>query len=67
MAFLLHISYIGSKCPFVAQEMLIGLKKGLFKPKLALIDSFLFHFKTYFAINSHFCVMKSPWWSKNGC
>ena len=25
--FLLHISYIGSKCPFLVQKVLIGLKK----------------------------------------
>jgi hypothetical protein len=66
MAFLLHLGYTGSKYPFFAQQVLIGLKKGIFLPKPAFLDSFLFHFKTYYATNSHFLAMESPWWSQNG-
>ena len=42
MAFLLYIGYIGLKCPFLAQEVLIGLKKGLFIQKPAFLMFFCF-------------------------
>jgi hypothetical protein len=54
------------KMPFFSQEVLIGLKKGLFLPKPASLDNLLFHYKTFFAINSHFLAKESPWWSQDG-
>ena len=27
---------------------------------------FLFHYKTYFAVNIHFLAKESPWWSQDG-
>jgi hypothetical protein len=35
-------------------------KRHIFLQKPAFLDSFLFHFKTYFAINCHFLAMESP-------
>jgi len=46
MVFLLDIGCIGLKCPFLGQKVLIGLKKGLFLPKPAFLDSF-FSLKKY--------------------
>ena len=51
---LLHIGYIGLKCPFFSQEVLIGLKKGLFLPKPASLDNLLFHYKTFFCYKQPF-------------
>ena len=49
---------------FCAQKALIGLKKGLFIPKSALI--IFFTKNTYFAMNSHFLVQESLCWSHKG-
>jgi len=64
--FLLQIGYFGLKCPFLAQKALIALKKGPLLSKPAFLDRFLFHYKTYFAVNSHFLAKESPWWSQDG-
>ena len=40
MAFLLHIGCTDLICPFSAQKVLIGLKKGLFLPKPAVLNNF---------------------------
>ena len=41
MVFLLNNGCNGLKCPFLAQKVLIGLKKALFLLKYAFLDSFL--------------------------
>ena len=53
MTFLLHVGSNGLECPFLAQKSLIGLKKGLFIPKVAFLESFC-HYKQFFAIDNHF-------------
>ena len=65
MAFLLYIGYIGLKCPFLAQEVLIGLKKGPIYTKTSLFYVFLFHYKTYFAMKNPFFAKESPCWSQD--
>jgi hypothetical protein len=52
--------------PFFGPGSAHWSQKGPIYTKTSLFDVFLLHYKTYFAINSHFCVMESPWWLQNG-
>jgi hypothetical protein len=47
IAFLLHIGYIGLKCPFLTQKEFVGLKRGILS-KPAFLDSFSFHYRNIF-------------------